>query len=191
MSFKVALTLLLIIMPYFLKCLSEGRTIANSHRRTQCKMPKNLCQLRKEVIRPAALRDAFSIDLINGKNITDVPPEYIDTHHYVSGGSKICQKSSDNELCPVYYVLNVDENRIPNSFLEAVCSCAWPQMDILKDTRVECQTKNYYTKVLRRTGCDEEHNTFIYEAVWEPVRIGCVALSGPERYISLQPVSPI
>ncbi|KAK6184508.1 hypothetical protein SNE40_006973 [Patella caerulea] len=132
------------------------------------------------IFSPQYLRSTFyqMPALQNGVNFTDVPRKYRDTKYYKISGPRRCpnedeMKMTGREVCPVYHTLNVDHNRIPNNFVEAVCSCKSPPKGLLATPIIDCEKQMMYTKVLRRVGC--EKGVYVYAEVWEPIRIGCTA----------------
>ncbi|ESO97283.1 hypothetical protein LOTGIDRAFT_159302 [Lottia gigantea] len=111
-------------------------------------------------------------------NTTSASP-YIATHRSYMHGPKQCPTIEDivnrydGHICPVYYILNHDENRIPKSFVEAECSCGKPPIQIEGGVLLlECAPLYKYTKVQRRIGCDND-GFYIYTPMWEKVKIGC------------------
>lgn len=88
--------------------------------------------------------------------------------------------------CPHYYVLDVDENRIPKVILQAKCKCdKCLDMDksFSEHSHPGCSPVQYFSRVLRVTGC---HNGILkYSEVWEPVAVACTCRS--QRHIPVTP----
>ncbi|KAK6184507.1 hypothetical protein SNE40_006972 [Patella caerulea] len=134
------------------------------------------------IFSPQKFRSSFHElpTLQNGVNFTDVPAQYMATGYTVmpEHGPSRCPNDTEinvggTEVCPVFHMLNYDHNRIPNNFVEAVCSCKTPPKGLLATPIIDCEKQMMYTKVLRRVGC--EKGVYVYAEVWEPIRIGCTA----------------
>ena len=98
--------------------------------------------------------------------------EHLSGHHGCpnSGSHGNHRHTVDNlNLCPIRYVRNFDSNRQPSLIIESECVCPEP----LIETRLSCYPVTQYVKVYRRSGCHV--GVYVYEPVWEPVRVACVA----------------
>ncbi|KAK7487822.1 hypothetical protein BaRGS_00020963 [Batillaria attramentaria] len=81
--------------------------------------------------------------------------------------------------CPMTYVINYDANRVPRTLMEANCTCSECQGLTPTPTQgtrptpsiLGCEPINFYTKVLRKQGCN--NHVAVYVEVWEPVTVGC------------------
>ena len=109
---------------------------------------------------------------------TNINYEYLTGHHRCpndhhgngrQGHNRHSYTVDNLNLCPVRYVRNVDSNRHPSLIVESECACAAP----LNEPGLSCYPVTQYVKVFRRVGC--EFSVYIYELVWEPVRVACVA----------------
>ncbi|XP_052074442.1 uncharacterized protein LOC127712179 [Mytilus californianus] len=80
------------------------------------------------------------------------------------------------ESCPHYFVLDVDDNRIPEVILQAKCKCSKclelnSYGSFQNSSYAGCETVDYYSRVLRVTNCVNGY--FKYDEVWEPVAVAC------------------
>lgn len=94
------------------------------------------------------------------------------------------------DSCPHFYVLDVDNKRIPKIIIQAKCKCLkclnfdqLNQPNEFNDTYMSCIPVNYYSRVLRVKGCtaDGFHK---YVETWEPVAVGCSCANRRPRTIN-------
>ena len=77
--------------------------------------------------------------------------------------------ASKLSICKWNFIRNIDPNRRPEVLIEAVCACPSPA----NSRGLSCYPVTQYVMVYRRTGC--VLGVYVYEKIWEPVRIACVA----------------
>ncbi|KAK6189869.1 hypothetical protein SNE40_001845 [Patella caerulea] len=87
-----------------------------------------------------------------------IPQRYNNTVRFFLGSSDCPQDditSTDFWInkCPVHYVGNVDDNRIPKMVLEKRCSCTTPVTSDGSVSVYDCITISTPRTVYRRTGC--------------------------------------
>ncbi|KAK6192461.1 hypothetical protein SNE40_003924 [Patella caerulea] len=123
----------------------------------------------------------YQLPSMSSHMVNKTMSEYVNIHHGYIPGPKRCPSwneiasNYDGRLCPVYYVLNHDENRIPKSFVEARCSCRNPPTEVNLGSTYsvyDCAPLMKYSKVQRRIGCDG-NGVYIYQPMWESVQMGC------------------
>lgn len=73
----------------------------------------------------------------------------------------------ERALCPWYWNLNYDPNRIPSILPEAVCKCKWLKIG---DAAYECHTLKYQVRVLKYVESCED-----YELAEVAIGMACVA----------------
>ncbi|KAL3863037.1 hypothetical protein ACJMK2_004819 [Sinanodonta woodiana] len=109
---------------------------------------------------------------------------YIQTKYRHIYGSKKCEWSGTYDFgasifshgyksCPVYFELQHDSNRRPTNIIHARCRCERCQ-GTTKLSLDRCRPVSTYTRVLRKTGC--ENGVYRYEPVMEEIPIACTCL---------------
>lgn len=90
---------------------------------------------------------------------------------------KMCPLERNDNPCPHYYALDVDDNRIPKMLLQAKCRCSECSLNdgVNKGERsFECSEVFYYPLVMRVTKCSNESDSRMqFEEVLESVSAGC------------------
>lgn len=90
---------------------------------------------------------------------------------------KMCPLERNDNPCPHYYVLDVDDNRIPKILLQAKCRCSECSInDGMRkgESSFECAEVFYYPLVMRATKCSGDTNSQMqFEEVLESVSAGC------------------
>ncbi|ESO83301.1 hypothetical protein LOTGIDRAFT_169525 [Lottia gigantea] len=131
----------------------------------------------------------------NLENVTTVQirSEYIKTRRYRVAGDTSCKaggrRYGKHAVCPVYYVLNTDVNRIPQRQYEQICSCSSPPTSDGGVSLVECRAVIKHLPVLRRTGC--AGGIYNFTLTLEAFQTGCETVQPNIRYVPVDtPKSP-
>lgn len=110
-------------------------------------------------------------------HLYDIDSKWIHTRSIdFNPAEAICPLKEGITPCPHYFVLDVDEHRIPKVILKAKCKCTEclkldNTLDEVSRTQSGCIPVQYYSRVLRVTGC---HNgIYKYSEVWEPITVAC------------------
>ena len=80
--------------------------------------------------------------------------------------------NSYSSSCPHHYVLNYDENRRPNTLIEAKCNCDENTPCLNGTETSRCVPVKYYITVLRKNGCRVD-GKYSYTTAIEPITVGC------------------
>ena len=86
--------------------------------------------------------------------------------------------------CKWIYIRNIDPNRKPEVLIEAECACSSPA----NVRHQSCYPVTQHVMVFRRTRC--VLGTYVYERIWEPVRVACVAGVRIRRTIQRRRIMP-
>ncbi|XP_046556543.1 interleukin 17-like protein [Haliotis rubra] len=175
----------------FLLVILVATPLCSAQRRSRrCREPMN----RKMDI-DDRLRDSFYqgpplLDTV--ANFSTIPDQFVRVRHTIFAGEPQCPtweeavRLHEGKVCPFHYVLNYDENRIPNTVVETECNCVeCLRPDNGPSNLMDCLPIIYYTKVFRRTGCVE--GVYRYAAIWEPLKIGCQCAHAPSRFTDSHP----
>ena len=114
--------------------------------------------------------------------IHQIPSRYYDVRRTLVQGTFFNCSNGDNvdavftsPTCPANTIMNYDENRMPNVLVETVCGCTKciGRADVAyrNGNFRSCALITEYIMVYRRVRC--VYGRFVYDRVWEPVKVGC------------------
>lgn len=83
---------------------------------------------------------------------------------------RICEKKikPGMKLCTAHYVMEYDENRIPENIVHVRCNCKYCSQNNSSRITGKCEKEYVFTPVLRRTEGECEYKRFM-----EPVAVAC------------------
>ncbi|CAC5382008.1 unnamed protein product [Mytilus coruscus] len=124
-------------------------------------------------------RNAIEQEYNKYKNLFD---KYRSTVRLKMLGRRKCPKflptDPKTSTCPIFWELDFDVSRVPNTIFQAKCRCT-KCIVRKRDEALSLLMKNYtccpvyyYERVLRKVGCDS-NNVFIYKKVLEPIQVSC------------------
>ncbi|XP_067662070.1 interleukin 17-like protein [Haliotis asinina] len=177
-------TATILLTTCFLIAMPGCSAWATGRRSRRCREPTNLKLDTQDQLHDSFYQIPTLLDTV--ANLSSVQEEFVNRRYMSLAGDSQCPtweeavRFHEGKVCPFHYVLNHDENRIPNTMVETECNCVeCLRPDNGPSNLLDCLPITYYTKVLRRTGCVE--GMYRYAEVWEPLKIGCQCAHAPSR----------
>ncbi|XP_046556534.1 interleukin 17-like protein [Haliotis rubra] len=178
-------TVMILLTVCFLIAMPQSSAWATGRRTRRCREPVNRKLDTQDLLHDSFYQIPPLLDTV--ANLSSVQEEFVNLRYMLLAGEPQCPTWEEavrlhgGKVCPFHYVLNYDENRIPNTVVETECNCVeCLRPDNGPSSLMDCLPIIYYTKVFRRTGCVE--GVYRYAAIWEPLKIGCQCAHAPSRF---------